>query len=327
MIKKMFFLAALMLISAAMLAPQGLSAQKGVVKVQGNHPHELLTRQAAQGKLRQRAQMVQQDTNYIDPGDIQCWAYEPNVTSYTDTAYLLIKFTDGKSVQPFTGDSLLVWGYCYNDQYVPHHTIDMLRTVANTDTRLTVLLQYTGTSGYSVGGVGFNHGKDCSRVPVVFDYKGAVSDTTIVFRYTGNPNCDRGQVAVPPVPQTLAQLAIEIGDSIGVIDHPFNAFYGYPAYDYDYWILNPSDPDSAIHSWQAGWQSGYWGFYVATDLRIPGLNDYAEYGISYQELHNQDVHGFVFEIGGVYPPAHDFSGTPYYPDCTNICRSCQTTNR
>ncbi|MDR0733133.1 MAG: hypothetical protein LBF08_03610 [Dysgonamonadaceae bacterium] len=332
--KKYLFLFAALVMGAAMLAPQGLSAQKRVVKVQG-HPHELLTRKAAEGKLKRlHLKPPKALRGTIDPDNILCWANIANLITtppaVVDTAYLLIKFTDGK-ISPTGVDSLIVWGFRYNsiDSYgdtTGIHTIDMLRTVANLDKRLTVMLQYTGVYGYSVVGIGYNHNKDCSRVPVFFDYKGAVSDTTIAFHYIGTPNCNVGQVAVPPIPQTLAQLAIEIGDSTGIIDHPFNAFYGYPAYDYDYWKLDMNDPTPALHSWQAGWKNAYWGYFIGVNRQVPTTSNYAQLGIAYQVLNNQEVHGFVFESPADYPPVHDFSGNLYYEDCT-ICRTCQLLKR
>jgi hypothetical protein len=334
---RFFIYVAALAMSAAMLAPQGLNAQQRVIKVQG-HPHEYLTKKLG-GKedARKTAKKVirQQPNVIIDPDDIECWADIANLITappaVVDTAYLLIKFTDGKTSPTGIVDSLIVWGFRYNsiDNYgdtVGIHTIDMLRTVANLDRRLTVMLQYTGVYGYSVTGIGYNHDKDCSRVPVSFDYKSAVSDTTIAFHYAGTPNCDIGQVAVPPVPQTLAQLAIEVGDSTGIIDHPFNAFYGYPAYDYDYWKLDLYDPNPTLHSWQAGWKNAYWGYFIGVNRQVPTISNFAELGISYQVLNNQEVHGFVFETPADYPPVHDFSGNLYYEDCST-CRACQSPKK
>ncbi|MDR1500383.1 MAG: hypothetical protein LBI58_05330, partial [Tannerellaceae bacterium] len=158
-------------VSAGMLAPQGLSAQQRVVKVQG-HPHELLTRRAAEGTALRAVSPPPRDISYVDPANIGCWIDEPNLSTSIeiDSAILMIKFTDGKNI-----DSLFVWGYRWNPykvygadtSFVQHHGIDMIRTVANNDKRLTVMLQYTGENGHTVGGIGadlYNDGASCSRV-------------------------------------------------------------------------------------------------------------------------------------------------------------------
>jgi hypothetical protein len=335
---RFFIYVAALAMSAAMLAPQGLSAQQrvgNVVKVQG-HVHELLTRRAAEGKWSPpKVKPKKIPGASIDPGSINCWINEANLspTDPIDSAYLIIKFTDGKYNAILETDSVLVWGYRYNSSKsgytYPHHSIDMLRAVANNDTRLTVLLQYASPSGHSIGGIGYSHGTDegedyCTpRVPVIFDYDGASKDKNIAFSYTSKPNCDTGQVAVPVNdPSTLAKIAIDEGYARGVIDHPFNVYYGYPAYDYDYWILNPSDINAAYHSWQAGWMSyGYWAFYVGTNRQVPTTSDYAANGITYQLLNNQEVHGFVFNAAfGL----HDFSGELTYVQCCPACFSSKS---
>jgi hypothetical protein len=333
--KKVLVYVAALAMSAAMLAPQGLSAQQrvgNVVKVQG-HVHELLTRLQAEGKWKPPVTKVAQtDTTYIDPDELDgCFINEANLdeSNPVDTTYLIIKFTDGKYNAGLKNDSVLVWGYRYNPSKsgyaYPHHTIDMLRTVANNDKRLTFLIQYASLSGHSVGGIGYNHDGTCSRVPVMFDYDSASKDKNIAFSYTNKPNCDMGQVAVPVNdPSTLAKIAIDEGYARGVIDHPFNVYYGYPAYDYDYWILNPSDANAAYHSWQAGWMSyGYWAFYVGTHRRVPTTSDYADNGITYQPLNNQEVHGFVFNAAFV---SHDFDTDQiYYLGCE--CPACSTSRK
>lgn len=298
MFKKMFFAAALV-ISAAMLAPQGLSAQKGVVKVQG-HPHELLTRQWGGRWKAPEAKLTQTPTDSINPADVKCWAGTPSDTLAIDTAYLLVKWTDGKRAN--TGDSILIWGYRWNSVtpsgYDVHkYTIDMIRAVANYDCRFSALLQNTGGGSFAVGGFGYNFDEN-ARVKVTFDTSGIPQDT-ILFRYVGKPNCSAGQYALPYNWKQQVQNAIDKstgddgdGTGTGIIDHPFNADYSYPAYDYDFWKL--TNPGNVDYEWQSGWYYGYWAFFVKNQLNGPFTYP-TESGIATRELHNNYVDGFVFD--------------------------------
>jgi hypothetical protein len=321
--------AALCILSAGMLAPQGLSAQqKRVVKVQG-HPHELLTQKAAEGTAQRKAVSTPADTAYIDPDLVPCWIDEPGLDPELriDSAYLMIRFTDSKAI-----DSLFVWGYRWNP-YIEHHGIDMLRTVANNDRRLTVLLQYTGQSGHTVGGIGLNQyeeGTYCSRVDLDFDIYNAQREGYVDFKYFDDPDCADGQVAVPDMllVNTVIGNAATESRHTGILEHPFGAEYGYPAYDYDYWSLGGYIP--GVQHWQAGWsKNGFWGYYRADNRRvpIPGTNfhsdpDAAQFSITYEPLQNQQVQGFVFEPAFV---VHQFDGTPRYMDCR--CAPCAEENK
>ncbi|MDR0699471.1 MAG: hypothetical protein LBG28_09700 [Tannerella sp.] len=329
-----FFVA--LLVSAGMLAPQGLSAQQRVVKVQG-HPHELLTKKAAEGTAKTAVSAAPTDTTYIVSDSIKCWIDAPKLRTDTqiDSAYLMIKFTDGKSI-----DNLFVWGYRWNpyivyyDQFgnrdssfVQYHGIDMLRTVANNDGRLTVLLQYTGKSGHAVGGIGLNwnqDGLDCSRLMLNFDLDGAEADSNVRFIYSGStPDCVDGQVTTPHIPvNTRTGQAASESENTGILKHPFGAEYGYPAYDYDFWNLVNEDPN--VH-WQAGWYKyGVWGYYRAGNLRVPVPSadpnndpDAALFSVTYEPLLNRQVHGFVFKRDFI---VQYFDGTPWYIDCR--CAPC-----
>jgi hypothetical protein len=290
-----FFVALLM--SAGMLASQGLSAQQRVVKVQG-HPHELLTQMAAQGVARTAVSASPTDIAYIDPGKIKCWIDEPklNPRGEIDSAYLVIKFTDGLAL-----DSLFVWGFRWNpDPAVPRHGIDMLRTVVNNDERLSVMVQYTGTFGHAVGGIGLNwnrSGADCTRADLIFDLDGAESDRNVKFVYrNASPDCEDGQVSIPFISvNTRTGQAASESENTGILVHPFGAEYGYPAYDYDYWLM----PDASAQAhWQAGWyRKGYWGYYRADNRRVPVPStdpnndpDASSLGITYEPLQKQQVH-------------------------------------
>jgi hypothetical protein len=300
------------------------------VHVQG-HPHEVLTKKLREGTWTHPK--TSKKPGDLPPPEDVCWVDERglNTSWEVDSAYLIVKWTDGK------GDDVpLVWGYRFNPisiysgdtSYIAHHTIDMIRAVANSDTRFSVLIQYTGTSGHNAGGFGYNWTIDqddqpvCSSiVPVVFNLASAQSN--VAFTYSGTLDCNRnGQLALPPDPVRQAQWAIQTGAASGFIDHPFNVAYGYPAYDYDYWILDTADPNAASHSWQAGWAAnGYWAFYVAHNWQVPDVNDpdaYASLGITYQPLLNHDVHGFIFNLNfGSYDFSGDINSHPCAcPRCT-----------
>lgn len=327
--KFLFYLAALAM-GAAMLAPQGLSAQKRIVKVQG-HPHELLTKKWGHRWKAPESKLTQTPTDNINPADFAgCFVDIANLntdlkSAKIDTAYLLVKFNDGK--RTVTGDSIIAWGFRFNEWVIsygdtirtPVHTIDMIRTVANADTRFSAMLQYTGVSGFSAGGFGFYYTRDdCSRVPLTFNLDSASGNPNITFRYVKAPNCAAGQVAVPVTdPLILARIAVTEGCARGIIENPFNAFYGYPAYDYDYWVL--TDPANDNYEWQAGWYKGYWNFFTRNQLA--GSFVYADVGISYRQLFNNYVDGFAFS--NAYPaPTTMMDGGYVSPNC-GYCRSCR----
>lgn len=336
MFKKMFFAAALV-ISAAMLAPQGLSAQKGVVKVQG-HPHELLTRKAAEGTWRVSPQTVSAsgDVANIVLDSIHCWVSDtiPGSTAPIDSAVLLVKWSDKKVVATY-GDSILAWGYrwttysIYIDSvygpdttYITKTTLDMIRAVANTDCRFIALLQNTSGTNFTVGGFGYNLDDDV-RIPAdAFAFDQAGADTTVSFHYTGSPNCSVGQRVIPYNVKTQTTDAFmrasgPEGKGTGIIRHPFDADYGYPAYDYDYWKLLVDEP---FYEWQSGWAvNGYWAFYIKNTL--VGPFNYAPTGIAQRILQNHSVDGFVFQPGfSSLAMSGDFTA----PECDCGCNAKAT---
>jgi hypothetical protein len=320
--KCIFYLAALAL-GAVMLAPQGLSAQQRVIKVQG-HPHEYLTKLAAEGTAQTAVSAAPTDIAYIVPDDIACWIDEPKLNPFEaiDSTILVIRFTDGLTI-----DSLFIWGYRFNPTKGQHHGIDMLRTVANNDQRLLVMLQYTGKNGHVVGGVGMNWnraGAACSRPDLMLDVDAATADPNVKFVYKGDPDCADGQVAGPLNASNAANFATVDMMNDGILEHPFGAEYGYPAYDYDHWIFNPYITQNNMH-WQAGWYTnGVWGYYRADNWRVPVPSaapdpDAAQLSVTYEPLLNRQVHGFVFKKNF---NTYYFSGTPKFVNCD--CAPCDT---
>jgi hypothetical protein len=323
---------------ALFIGAVGLQAQqKRVVHVQG-HPHELLTKKAAEGKTRTAVSAIAPDTTWINPDNIICWIDDPNLNpdGAIDSAVLMIKWTDGKAL-----DSLFVWGYRWtpyatygtDTTYTVHHGIDMLRTIANNDQRFTTMLQYSGVYGHSVGGIGmnwYNEGTSCSRVSLDFNIADAQKNVDFVY-FGDTPNCAKGQVTVPYIsPNARTGQAATESRYTGILVHPFGAEYGYPAYDFDYWYLTGYIQDS--QHWQAGWvELGFWGYFRADNWRVPVPStdfnndpDAAQFGITYEPLQNRQVHGFVFEpnIGDYIYEVHYFNGKPIFEGCD--CRACST---
>jgi hypothetical protein len=335
---------ALILISVGFLAGQGLSARKRVIKVQG-HPHESLTtlhggKEDATAKTR----AVTGSTANINLADIQCWAggLDPTITSqYIDSAVLLVKWT--QIPEEYTADSILIWGYRWNTisisidpatgerdtfQAAPKYTIDMIRAVANADCRFSVLLQNSSAAGFTAGGFGYNiDDENTYRVHLRFDAAGAAADSRIKFHYTGSPNCTVGQGVIPynvsdQTTEAFKRAGVppaNVDNGTGIIRHPFDADYGYPAYDFDYWVRFPW-PIAMPHYWQAGWFNGYWAFYTKNQLN--GNFIYSNDGIGVRQLGNHYVDGFVFEGDPTaWPPEHDMSGnyTPSPHTCNCGC--------
>ncbi|MDR2388387.1 MAG: hypothetical protein LBD89_01195 [Tannerellaceae bacterium] len=298
-------------------------SHKRVIHVQG-HPHELLTQLHGAKDVKIESGLTSTPTDSIVIDSFMCWVggLDPTIPSeYVDSAVLLVKWTDGK--RQIFGDSILAWGYrwntisIYNDPvfgpettFIKKYTIDMIRAVANSDCAFSALLQNTSEGNFAVGGFGFNHGGS-QRVEIDFDTAGAAADTAnIKFHYTGSPNCDRGQGAIPYNVEVQAYDAIlrstgPLGTGTGIIRHPFDADYGYPAYDYDYWaLLNPS---SRTYRWQAGWYDGYWSFFNKEGLNGPFT--YSNYSITTRQLGHYSVDGFAFNTDVLaWPPVHDMSG-------------------
>jgi hypothetical protein len=335
--KKVFFI----LIAICLCA--GLSAQKregNVITVQG-HPHELLTKQAAEGKgvpqAIQSPQATAGSVYNIVPSTVTCTVgcttLDPTMSNPTvKTAYLMIKWTDGKASQRGTNDSILIWRYQWVSQYthpvygttnVSKSSIDMIRAVANFDARFSALLQNTGGGNFTAGGFGYNFQRPI-RVPVQFNLDSAIALSkrdTIHFHYDSNPNClaPYNQFVRPmsPDPGTLVSQAITASSNTGVIKHPLDAAYSYPAYDYDFWTIS-SLPE---YQWQAGWNYNYWSFNVRQGLE--GQFTYpTTSGIATELLDNNTVHYFVFASANYNIPVN-LDGYYSNPTCTQTaCQNC-----
>lgn len=196
----------------------------------------------------------------VDFDAIQHWA-----GSGSNRAALVIQFNDGK------GDVAYVWGYRWDGIATGE---DMLRTVARSSQCLTPLVQYTGSMGSTLDGVGFSANRSVLD-HITYDFESAAIGGEVSFDYF-KPNEFMGQTDAPGYDTPhLVQEAIDNAKVNGVIEHPLNARkYGYPAYDYDYWLPDSeAKADPKMH-WQSGWYEGYWSYWVGSvgqDLSYSGL--------------------------------------------------------
>ncbi len=135
-----------------------------------------------------------------------------------------------------------------------------------------------------------------------YDFDRAAIGGEVSFGYF-EPNTSMGQETAPGY-EAVQMCADAIGRArtSGIIDHPLNAFfYGYPAYDYDYWQLEEGYQDSYEYRWRAGWYDGYWSYWHG-----PNDYDYMSYsglGMSSTVLTDGCVQAWkyiVFNGGGGY---------------------------
>ena len=191
----------------------------------------------------------------VDFESIRHWA-----GSGEKKAALIVQFNDGKDEVGY------VWGYRWNGSASGE---DMVRAVARASRSLTVLVQYTGSMGSTLDGVGLS--KERTHLShLEYDFQSAAVEGQVSFGYF-EPNTMMGQTSAPgdATPQ-LVRNAIDASRTTGIIEHPLNARrYGYPAYDYDFWQLAQDFRDDPELHWQAGWYDGYWSYWLTdadTDL-------------------------------------------------------------
>lgn len=206
------------------------------------------------------------------------------------------------------GSDALVWGYRWADGDTP--TVeDMFKAICQNSSRLSMLTQYTGSMGSTVCGIGYGLSQEVLH-GVSFDFEKAKQFEFINFDYY-TANSLMGQTSAPgDDTPLLAQAAID--QAIGgthYIQHPLDyRAYGYPAYDYDCWIvsddlLQRSGSTAYEPKWAAGWYEGYWSFwhrsaaagsewlYSGAGFSTTGLADGASYAWSYTEFETPQVGG------------------------------------
>ncbi|MDE7472172.1 MAG: DUF5074 domain-containing protein [Muribaculaceae bacterium] len=201
--------------------------------------------------------------DWVDWDQIEHWAGDP---AGKNKCALVIDFQDGVT------NTSCVWGYRWDGTKTGE---DLVRAVASQSSILTAMIQYTGTMGSTLNGFGISAGRE-ELDYLHYDFDRAAIGGEVSFGYF-EPNISMGQETVPGYEaETMCSDAIANARTTGIIEHPLNAFfYGYPAYDYDYWQLEDGYADSFEYRWRAGWYDGYWSYWH-------GPNDY-EY-MSYSGL-------------------------------------------
>lgn len=244
---------------------------------------------------------------FVDFSKIDHWTGEGE-----NRAALVIRFEDA--------DEAYVWGYRWKDGNPTGE--DMFRAVCGNSTELCLLTQYTGAYGRTVAGVGMSDGQkllDC----LTFDFAEASRSSSISFGYY-EPATFMGQTSAPgDETSALCRAAIDqASEDTHVIDHPLDSeTYGYPAYDYDFWILDTSSESySDAYRWNAGWNEGYWSYWSASSA--DDEYGYSGVGFSDTELTDGCVDGWRYNcmsgIGAGTPPNESAEDLSYRPVTTQV---------
>ncbi|MDE7335172.1 MAG: DUF4981 domain-containing protein, partial [Muribaculaceae bacterium] len=201
-----------------------------------------------------------QYVDWVDWDQIQHWAGDPNGEK---KCALVIDFQDVE------GAESLVWGYRWNGTKTGE---DLMRAVASQSSILTAMIQYTGTMGSTLNALGVSANRE-ELDYLHYDFDRAAIGGEVSFGYF-DPNLSMGQETAPGYDaEQMCVDAINRAKQTGIIEHPLNAFfYGYPAYDYDYWQLEEGF-DAPDFRWRSGWYDGYWSYWH-------GPNDYDYMGYS-----------------------------------------------
>lgn len=199
--------------------------------------------------------------DWVQWDEIRHWAGDPNGTK---KCALVIDFQD-----EFDNRGL-VWGFRWNGTATGE---DLMRAVASQSSCFTAMIQYTGTMGSTLNGLGISPQRG-NLDELQYDFERAAVSGEVSFGYF-EPNTTMGQEDVPGyAAYDMCTSAIGRAKTTGIIEHPLNAFrYGYPAYDYDYWKYADETFYDYTFRWRAGWYDGYWSYWH-------GPNDYDYMGYS-----------------------------------------------
>lgn len=204
------------------------------------------------------------------------------------------------------GDDAYVWGYRWENGTQPSGE-DMFKAICANSSRLCLLTQFTGSMGSTVDGIGMSCGQKVLD-NVFFDFEKAKNFEFINFDYY-NADALYGQKEAPgDNAPAMAQSAIDAAAAgTHVIQHPFDALtYGYPAYDYDCWLLNDAlfqGSASTDNKWRAAWYEGYWSYWCASPTGDEFM--YSGAGYSSRKLSDGCVDGWSFtqfenaQVGGM----------------------------
>ncbi len=192
--------------------------------------------------------------DWVKWDQIQHWAGDP---AGEKKCALVIDFQDEFDSRA------LVWGYRWNGTATGE---DMIRAIAGQSSCLTAMVQYTGSMGSTLNGLGISTGRD-NLNHLYYDFERAAVGGEVSFGFF-EPNTSMGQETAPGnEAEQMCKEAISRAKATGIIEHPLDAFhYGYPAYDYDYWQLD-AGAESYDCRWRSGWYEGYWSYWH-------GPNDY-----------------------------------------------------
>ena len=219
--------------------------------------------------------------DWVDWAQIQHWAGDPDGQN---KCALVIDFQD------IEGMESLVWGYRWNGTKTGE---DLIRAVASQSSILTAMIQYTGSMGSTLNGLGVSMNREELDF-LHYDFSRAAISGEVSFGYF-TPNTSMGQETAPGYEaEQMCIDAIERAKETGIIEHPLNAFfYGYPAYDYDYWQLEDGY-EAPDFRWRSGWYDGYWSYWHG-----PNDYDYMGYsglGMSSTELYDGCIQAWKYIV-------------------------------
>ncbi len=195
------------------------------------------------------------------------------------------------------GPDAYVWGYRWENGQKPDGE-EMFKAICANSSRLSLLTQKTGTMGGTVCGIGYGLNQEALG-NVRFDFDKARNFEFINFDYY-TASSFLGQTAAPgDNAPAIARNAIDEGVAGShVIQHPFDQpAYGYPAYDYDCWLLDDAvaatqGPGSIDTKWKSAWYEGYWSFWNAS--RPTDRFTYSGTGFTGATLTDNSAHAWSF---------------------------------
>lgn len=219
------------------------------------------------------------------------------ITHWTGTgpnrAALVVQFGEGRDPHAY------VWGYRWENDATPTGE-DMFKAVCANSKELVLLTQFTGTYGSTVCGIGYGNA-DRMLDYIYFDFKKAKDYEFISFDYYSvNPMFGQTEAPGDNTP-AICQAAINAARDNHVIQHPIDAHaYGYPAYDYDCWMISEKVADQ--YQWASAWYEGYWSYWLASDPEEDWT--YSGVGFSGRQLKDGAIDAWSFtqfeeaQIGG-----------------------------
>lgn len=227
----------------------------------------------------------------------------------------MVVSNDGGASDP----NAYVWGFRWEDSETPTSD-DMFRAVCANSDELVLLTQVTGQYGSTVCGIGFGNAEGLLR-NIYYDFGKAKDSKFINFDYYSASSFFGQKDAPGDSTPEICQTAIDEARLTGThtIQHPLDhAAYGYPAYDYDCWLLRDEGYDYGW--WSSGWYEGYWSYWTAPSATADWM--YSGTGFTGRKLSDGCVDAWVFtqfdspQVGGTgegTPPPTDAALYSYRP--------------